>query len=116
MSASSGYMLLDTGRGRRLELVGPLRIDRQAGLALWETGLHEAEWECADAVHVRSESGGGSWTHRRPVEAPFAIEHEGLVFEVQRTVSEGGTIETVVSQYLVPWVNINYVLVMEETT
>jgi hypothetical protein len=40
----------------------------------------------------------------------------GLVFEVQRTVSEGGTIENVVSQYLVPWVNINYVLVMEEIT
>jgi hypothetical protein len=40
----------------------------------------------------------------------------GLVFEVQRTVSEGGTIENVVSQYLVPWVNINYILVMEEIT
>lgn len=40
----------------------------------------------------------------------------GLVFEVQRTVSEGGTIENVVSQYLVPWVSINYILVMEETT
>jgi hypothetical protein len=40
----------------------------------------------------------------------------GLVFEVQRTVSEGGTIENVVSQYLVPWVSINYILVMEEIT
>jgi hypothetical protein len=40
----------------------------------------------------------------------------GLVFEVQRTVSEGGTIENVSSQYLVPWVNINYILVMEEIT
>jgi hypothetical protein len=40
----------------------------------------------------------------------------GLVFEVQRTVSEGGTIENVVSQYLVPWVNINYILVMEQIT
>jgi hypothetical protein len=30
----------------------------------------------------------------------------GLVFEVQRTVSEGGTIENMVSQYLVPWVSI----------
>ena len=29
----------------------------------------------------------------------------GLVFEVQRTVSEGGTIENMVSQYLVPWVS-----------
>jgi hypothetical protein len=39
-----------------------------------------------------------------------------LVFEVHRTVSEGGTIENVVSQVLVPWVNINYVLLMEERT
>ena len=40
----------------------------------------------------------------------------GLVFEVQRTVSEGGNVETVVSQVLVPWVNIRYVLLMEERT
>lgn len=40
----------------------------------------------------------------------------GLVFEVNRTVSEGGTIENVVSQILVPWVNIHHVIVMEERT
>lgn len=40
----------------------------------------------------------------------------GLVFEVQRTVSEGGNVETVVSQVLVPWPNINYVILMEERT
>jgi hypothetical protein len=38
----------------------------------------------------------------------------GLAFEVQRTISEGGQIETVVSQVLVPWSSINHVLVMEE--
>jgi len=38
----------------------------------------------------------------------------GLVFEVHRTVAEGGNIENVVSQMLVPWVNIRYVLVLEE--
>ena len=40
----------------------------------------------------------------------------GLVFEVQRTVAEGGTIENVVSQVLVPWAQIQYVLLMEERT
>ncbi len=40
----------------------------------------------------------------------------GIVFEVQRTVAEGGTIETVVSQVLVPWVNINHILLVEERT
>ena len=40
----------------------------------------------------------------------------GLAFEVQRTVSEGGNVETVVSQVLVPWSSINYVLLVEERT
>lgn len=40
----------------------------------------------------------------------------GLLFEVERTIAESGNIETVVSQILVPWVNINHVLVMEERT
>ena len=41
----------------------------------------------------------------------------GLVFEVQRTISdEGGTVESVVSQILVPWSNIRHVVVVEERT
>ncbi len=40
----------------------------------------------------------------------------GLTFEVQRTVSEGGTIETVVSQVMVPWTSINHLVIMEERT
>jgi hypothetical protein len=40
----------------------------------------------------------------------------GLVFETERTVSEGGNVETVLSQVLIPWVNIQYVIVMEERT
>jgi len=40
----------------------------------------------------------------------------GLVFEVERTLSEGGTIENVVSQVLVPWANVRHLLLMEERT
>ena len=40
----------------------------------------------------------------------------GLVFEVHRTVAEGGNIETVVSQGMVPWTSVKYVLLMEERT
>jgi hypothetical protein len=39
----------------------------------------------------------------------------GLAFEVTRTVSEGGTIETAVSQILVPWGQILHVVVKEQT-
>jgi len=40
----------------------------------------------------------------------------GLVFEVQRTVNDGGEIENVRSHILVPWSNVNYVVLMEERT
>jgi hypothetical protein len=40
----------------------------------------------------------------------------GLVFEVERTISEGGQIESVVSQILVPWSNIHHVVLLEEKT
>jgi len=40
----------------------------------------------------------------------------GLVIEVQRTLAEGGNIETVVSQILVPWANITHVVLSEQRT
>jgi hypothetical protein len=40
----------------------------------------------------------------------------GVVFEVHRTVSEGGTVEDVVSQIMVPWANVKHILLMEERT
>jgi hypothetical protein len=40
----------------------------------------------------------------------------GLLFEVHRNVSEGGNVENVVSQILVPWSNILYILLAEERT
>lgn len=40
----------------------------------------------------------------------------GLVIEVERTLAEGGNVETVVSQVLIPWTQIQYVVLMEERT
>ena len=40
----------------------------------------------------------------------------GLVIEVQRTISEGGNIEIVVSQILVPWGNVHHVVLAEQRT
>ena len=40
----------------------------------------------------------------------------GLVFEVHRTVNEDGNVENVVSQILVPWVNVQHVVLVEERT
>ena len=38
----------------------------------------------------------------------------GIVFEVQRTVMEGGDVENVVSHIFVPWSNVNHIVLREE--
>ena len=60
-SSPNAYALLDSGKGRKLEQVGPVRIERQASLALWDARLPSEEWKSCQAVHVRSEKGGGHW-------------------------------------------------------
>ena len=38
----------------------------------------------------------------------------GVAFEVERTISETGTIETVVSQVFLPWTSVKHIIVMEQ--
>ncbi len=38
----------------------------------------------------------------------------GIVFRVQRTVTEGGDVENVVSQIFVPWSNVNHIVLRED--
>jgi hypothetical protein len=40
----------------------------------------------------------------------------GLLFEVRRTVSEGGNVEEAVSRIMVPWPNVRHVVLLEERT
>ena len=39
----------------------------------------------------------------------------GIAFEVERTISENGVIETVVSQVFLPWSSVKHVIVMEQS-
>jgi hypothetical protein len=71
------------------------------GLAL-TVGVRLKEVATRDAVHVNC--------------LVLHADSIGLVFEVERTVSEDGSVERVVSQLLVPWSSIRHVVVLEERT
>ena len=55
------YRLLDSGNLKKLEQVGPYRLVRPALNAFWGPTLDASEWESADAVFTRDNSGGGKW-------------------------------------------------------
>jgi 23S rRNA (cytosine1962-C5)-methyltransferase len=79
------YELIDTGLGRKLERVGSLVVDRQATTAFWNKSLKDSDWAKAQAVHVRSDQGGGHWTFKSKEPAPFVIEYGGQKLKIKLT-------------------------------
>ena len=53
----------------------------------------------------------GSWDTCRVLHSDAV----GIAFEVERTISESGSIETAVSQVFVPWSSVKHIIVMEQT-
>ncbi|MGF6173000.1 class I SAM-dependent methyltransferase [Ensifer sp. 4252] len=59
----SGYHLIDSGAGEKLEQYGPYRIVRPEAQALWPRSLPDSVWENADAIFTgdTDEDGMGRW-------------------------------------------------------
>lgn len=81
----SGYELIDSGNGRKLERVGEWLLDRQAPQAVWKPALAEDEWKQVDAYHVRDERGGGRWRFHRELPDSWVIDHRGMKLVVKPT-------------------------------
>lgn len=71
------YELIDSGDGRKLEQVGPYRLERQAPHAFWRRQAPHA-WEDVHAVHHRSENGGGHWVTRAATPESWPLDIAGL--------------------------------------
>jgi len=79
------YQLLDSGEGRKLELVGDILIDRQSPTAVWKQHLPKTEWKKAMAVHHRSEKGEGRWEYRQKVLESWNTLHGKLKLKCKLT-------------------------------
>ncbi|MDD4973463.1 MAG: class I SAM-dependent methyltransferase [Bacteriovorax sp.] len=59
-----GYSLLDSGHGKKLEIIAGVTIERPSPQAIWAPRLAESEWKKATSVCIRKSDGGGTWQHR----------------------------------------------------
>ena len=82
---TAGYQLLDSGMGNKLERVGPYLLVRPSPQAVWSPSLPKERWDEADAVYIRSSSGGGKWEFKRRLPEKWEIEYGGYRFAVKPT-------------------------------
>lgn len=83
--SSPGYRLLDSGEGRKLEVLGDILVDRQAPAAVWRRRLPAQEWSKAAGRHIRSNRGGGHWDWIRRAPEEWRMSHGGLEFLARAT-------------------------------
>ena len=75
------YELLDCSGGEKLERWGQYVLRRPDPQAIWQTPK-DGDWDRADAVYRRSESGGGKWI-KSEVPASWQIREGNLTFQVK---------------------------------
>ena len=79
------YRLLDSGNLKKLEQVGSYRLVRPALNAFWNPTLPGSEWESADAVFTRDNSGGGKWDFKKRLPESWLVEYAGFTLKMKPT-------------------------------
>jgi 23S rRNA (cytosine1962-C5)-methyltransferase len=83
------YELLDSGLGKKLEVICGIKVSRPAPQAIWKPRLNANEWALANSVCVRTKDGGGKWEHRKEpaptLALPFEIDGRKLQFRLKFT-------------------------------
>lgn len=81
-----GYTLLDSGFGKKLEIIAGVTVERPSPQAIWAPLLSEQEWKKASSVCIRKTDGGGTWKHRGEKEPQnLFLEWENLKFQLKFT-------------------------------
>lgn len=85
----SQYELLDSGLGRKLEIIAGVRVCRPSPQAIWKPLLNESKWSDVTSECLRTKDGGGKWVHKKPIAddlyLPYKIDNKELKFRLKFT-------------------------------
>ena len=83
------YELLDSGLGRKLEIIAGIKVTRPSPQAIWKPSHKDVEWNLASSNCIRTKDGGGKWEHKKEpnpnLAFPFVIGGKQLQFRLKFT-------------------------------
>lgn len=83
------YELIDSGLGRKLEIISGLRVNRPSPQAIWKPYSKDSVWNEANSNCIRTKDGGGKWEHKKEPSAdltlPYKIDGKTLLFKLKFT-------------------------------
>jgi 23S rRNA (cytosine1962-C5)-methyltransferase len=83
------YELIDSGLGRKLEIISGIRVNRPCPQAIWKPLAKDSEWAQATSTVIRTKDGGGKWEHKKEpspeISFPYDIGGKKLKFSLKLT-------------------------------
>jgi 23S rRNA (cytosine1962-C5)-methyltransferase len=83
------YELLDSGLGKKLEIISGVKVSRPSPQAIWKPRLDQNAWNQATSQCLRTKDGGGKWEHQKEpnpnLTLPFEIDGRKLIFRLKFT-------------------------------
>lgn len=81
-----GYELLDSGFGKKLEIISGIIVERPSPQSIWAPKLSPDEWKKATSVCIRKNDGGGTWKHKGDREPQnLLLQYQDLKFKLKFT-------------------------------
>lgn len=77
------YKIIDMANGQKLEKWGNITLSRPDPQIIWNEKSFPDLWKKADAIYLRSKSGGGSWKYNRKIPESWQIKYKNLTFNLK---------------------------------
>ena len=77
------YKILDMANGQKLEKWGNVILSRPDPQIVWKEKTFPEKWKDANAIYIRSKTGGGEWQYKKKVPNQWQIHYNDLTFNIK---------------------------------